>query len=84
MLQVSLVAFSANWTVPGFIMGLDQLLTQTNISTVKSYLAWNLVRSTGSHLSKPFEDEKFAWSHIFLGLKEPPARYYFILPSITS
>jgi len=65
----------ANLTSIPFFEGVDKLLTSTKASVWQNYLMWHIVRSTASTLSKPFEDEAFAFRSSLTGAKEQKPRW---------
>jgi predicted metalloendopeptidase len=52
---------------PAFMTGLDAILAETPLATVKDALRWHLVRVTASSLAPAFEDEAFAFYGRILG-----------------
>ena len=50
-----------NVSEPEFVKGLDAVVKDTSLDTIKNYLRWQLVRAMSPILSKPFVDEDFAF-----------------------
>ena len=48
-----------NVVLDEYFKGLDKLLKNTNLNTIKSYLAWNVIRSAAPHLSSDFVEADF-------------------------
>ncbi|WP_159628407.1 M13 family metallopeptidase [Massilia puerhi] len=46
---------------PSYFSGLDAVLAKTELSTLKSYFEWQLLREYAPYLSKAFKDENFAF-----------------------
>ncbi len=46
---------------PSYLSGFNQLLEKTELATLKSYFAWQLLRSYSPYLSKQFVDADFAF-----------------------
>lgn len=64
----SLKSTLLEWNVvmmPSFFEGLEELLTEQNLETLKLWLSWVLIRSYAPYLSSAFVDERFS----FYGLK---------------
>jgi len=50
------------WNVvmmPSFFEGLDEVVTEDSLETLKLWLSWNVVSSYAAYLSKEFVDERF-------------------------
>ena len=48
-----------NVSVPEFIKGLDEVLTDRDMSAVQDYLAWHYIHASARLLSKALVDENF-------------------------
>ncbi|WP_026354855.1 M13 family metallopeptidase [Massilia niastensis] len=46
---------------PSYLTGFNQVLEKTELSTLKSYFEWQLLREYAPYLSKAFVDENFAF-----------------------
>ncbi|QJD99910.1 M13 family peptidase [Massilia forsythiae] len=44
---------------PSYLSGLDRILADTDLATIKSYFEWQLLREYAPYLSKAFVDENF-------------------------
>ena len=61
---------------PEFFTKVEQLVRKEGIENWKTYLRWNLVNTYADKLSKPFEDENFAfYGTVLNGTKEQRARW---------
>ncbi len=65
-----------NVSSPAFFAGLNQLLTTTDINTLKNYMRVHLVDSVSSRLPRAFDDENFDfYSRKLEGIPEQQARW---------
>jgi endothelin-converting enzyme/putative endopeptidase len=66
-----------NVTDPDFFKGLNEVINNTDLDTIKAYLRWQLVASTNSvALPKALDDEHFAFfGHTLRGQPEQRARW---------
>jgi putative endopeptidase len=46
---------------PGFMTAVNNELTTEPLATIQSYLRWHVLHSSAPYLSKPFDDENFAF-----------------------
>ncbi len=61
---------------PDFFKALDKVLNKTSMRTLRAYLRWKLIHSTGKHLSSAFVNERFSFFGVVMGgLKEQRPRY---------
>lgn len=61
---------------PDFFKALDKVLNKTSMRTLRAYLRWKLIHSTGKHLSSAFVNERFSFfGAVMGGLKEQRPRY---------
>jgi putative endopeptidase len=61
---------------PSYLTAMDQVLAQTDLATLKSYLTWQLVRAYAPYLSKDFYDANFAfYGTVISGTKENQPRW---------
>jgi predicted metalloendopeptidase len=61
---------------PGFLAGLDAILRDTPIETLRDVLRWHLVRTTASSLAPAFDEEHFAfYGRILSGRRELQPRW---------
>ena len=65
-----------NVSSPGFVTTVNDLLSNEPLSAIKSYLRWHTLHESAQLLSKPFEDENFAFFNQTLnGQKEQQPRW---------
>ena len=65
-----------NVSSPGFVKAVNDVLKQEPLGAIKSYLRWHLLHTSAALLSKPFEDEDFAFFNQTLnGQKEQQPRW---------
>ncbi len=66
-----------NVTNPDFVKGMNSLIADTNLETIKTYLRWQLILATpGYVLPKPMDEERFDfYGHKLSGQPEQRARY---------
>ena len=70
---------------PAFATRAAQLVNDTPLADLKTYLRWHLAHATASLLSKPFEDADFAFYGTTLtGAKENQPRWKRVLKSVDS
>lgn len=63
-----------------FFTGLNDVLNNTNINTLRNYLKWNLIRSASSYLSNNFVEERFNFYGKYLyGLQALQPRWKRVL-----
>jgi predicted metalloendopeptidase len=61
---------------PSYFSGLDKLMTTTPLPVWKAYFKWHVLAAAAPYLSKPFVDERFAFSGTVLkGIPENRARW---------
>jgi putative endopeptidase len=61
---------------PSYFGGLDKLLTTTPLPVWKAYFKWHVLSAAAPYLSKPFVDERFAFSGTVLsGIPENRPRW---------
>jgi putative endopeptidase len=60
---------------PKFMVVANNLLKTTPIADWKTYLKWNVLKSSSSYLSSPFVDANFAFSKALTGQKIPTPRW---------
>jgi putative endopeptidase len=67
---------SLNVSSPGFFAAVNTELTTEPLPAIKSYLRWHALHSAAPYLSKPFDDENFAFYAATLqGQKEQTPRW---------
>jgi len=67
---------SLNVAVPDFLKALDGIIANTSLAGIKTYLRWQLLRSSADLLPRPFEDEQFRFNeHILRGTQQAPPRW---------
>jgi putative endopeptidase len=65
-----------NVSSPGFVTAANEVLGNEPLSAIKSYLRWHTLHDSAQWLSKPFEDENFAFFNLTLnGQKEQQPRW---------
>jgi putative endopeptidase len=66
-----------NVAVPDFVKGMNSVLADTNLETIKTYLRWQLILATpGYVLPKSMDEERFDfYGHKLSGQPEQRARY---------
>jgi endothelin-converting enzyme/putative endopeptidase len=65
-----------NVTEPAFFKGYNQVITETSLDDLKTYLRWHLVHSSAAVLSEPFVKENFVFYGTTLtGAKELRPRW---------
>jgi putative endopeptidase len=63
-------------TSPGYVTTVNEVLSTEPLQTIKSYLRWHALHGAAPLLSKPFEDENFAFfSATLQGQKEEQPRW---------
>jgi len=60
---------------PDFLKKVNGMLTETPINDWKSYLRWNIIKSTAPYLSKAFVDADFEFSKVQTGQKVQTPRW---------
>ncbi|OWP64609.1 peptidase M13 [Hymenobacter amundsenii] len=60
---------------PEFFKELSNVLKQTPLADLKTYLSWQLVSSVPTALPKAFSDEAFRFAQVQSGAKQQPARW---------
>jgi putative endopeptidase len=61
---------------PGYVATVNQVLTTQPLQAIKAYLRWHALHEAAPLLSKPFEDENFAFfSQTLQGQKEEQPRW---------
>lgn len=61
------VPAALNLDNPGFFAGVGEALSEFAVSTLRSYLRWNLIRATANSLSRPFVEASFDFYGKLLG-----------------
>ncbi len=65
-----------NVASPGYVKTVNSVLTTENLDSIKSYLRWHAIHGAAPLLSKPFEQENFAFfSQTLQGQKEEQPRW---------
>lgn len=68
---------------PEFMQAFDAALASTPVSDWKTYLRWNLLRSTAPYLSSPFVDQDFAfYGKTLTGAQELRERWKRVLGTV--
>lgn len=60
---------------PKFFTDLNSLLTSTPVGDWKTYLQWNVLRSSASYLSSPFVKASFAYGQVLSGQRVQTPRW---------
>ncbi|MEN9703826.1 MAG: Endothelin-converting enzyme, partial [Bacteroidota bacterium] len=60
---------------PKFFEAANKMLIETPVETWKTYLAWNVLRSSAGYLSSPFVKASFAYSQVLSGQKVQAPRW---------
>ena len=60
---------------PKFFEAANKLLIETPVDTWKTYLTWNVLRSSAGYLSSPFVKASFAYSQVLSGQKVQAPRW---------
>ena len=60
---------------PSYLKTIDLLLTALPLEDWKSYVEWNLIRSSAPYLSNNFVEESFKFSSVLSGQKEQTPRW---------
>jgi putative endopeptidase len=60
---------------PKFFEAVNKMLIETPVDTWKTYLTWNLLRSSAGYLSSPFVKASFAYSQVLSGQKVQAPRW---------
>lgn len=60
---------------PAFFVKADELLTKTSVADLKTYLTWNVLKSSASYLSSDFVSAEFAFSQVLTGQKVQTPRW---------
>jgi putative endopeptidase len=60
---------------PNFLKTADLLLTALPLNDWKSYLRWNVLKSSASYLPNTFVEAKFKFDQVLTGQKEPTPRW---------
>ncbi len=69
-------ATTLNVASPGYVKAVNEELETENLSAIKNYLRWHALHSAAPYLSKPFEEENFAFFNQTLnGQKEQQPRW---------
>jgi len=67
---------SLNVSSPGYMEAMNTVLDTESLPALKSYLRWHALHSSARFLSKPFDDENFAFfSQTLQGQKEQQPRW---------
>lgn len=70
--ELGVTSPSVNIDNPDFFAALDEVLPETPLDTVRSYLHWHLVRKFASSLSPQFEEEAFDFYNRRIGGQQEP------------
>lgn len=62
-------------SAPKFFESANKLLIETPIETWKTYLTWNVLKSSAAYLSSPFVKANFAFSQVLSGQKVQTPRW---------
>ena len=69
-------AKTLNVASPGFVKTVNEELSSESLPTLKSYIRWHTLHGAAPYLSKPFEEENFAFfNQILNGQKEQQPRW---------
>jgi putative endopeptidase len=60
---------------PKFFEAANKMLIETPVDTWKTYLTWNVLRSSAGYLSSPFVKASFAYSQVLSGQKVQAPRW---------
>jgi putative endopeptidase len=60
---------------PKFFEAVNKMLIETPVETWKTYLTWNVLRSSAGYLSSPFVKASFAYSQVLSGQKVQAPRW---------
>ena len=61
---------------PSYLKSFDRIVAGTDLTTLKSYFTWHLLRDASPYLSKPFADAHFAfYGTVLTGVTEQPPRW---------
>jgi putative endopeptidase len=60
---------------PTFFITASELLTNTPLNDLKTYLKWNVLKNSASHLSSPFVEAHFAYNQNLSGQKVQTPRW---------
>ncbi|MEO5910538.1 MAG: M13 family metallopeptidase [Pelobium sp.] len=60
---------------PSFLVAANDQLKNTSVADWKTYLKWNVLKSSASYLSSPFVDASFAFSQTLSGQKVQTPRW---------
>jgi putative endopeptidase len=60
---------------PKFFVKADSLFNATSLPDLKTYLTWNLLKSSASYLSSDFVDASFAFNQVLTGQKVQTPRW---------
>ncbi len=60
---------------PSFLKTADVLLTTLPLTNWKSYLRWNILKSSAAYLPNAFVQEQFKFNQVLTGQKEPTPRW---------
>ena len=63
---------------PKFFEAANKLLIETPVETWKTYLTWNVLRSSAGYLSSPFVKASFAYSQVLSGQKVQAPSFLFL------
>ncbi|MCB9567681.1 MAG: M13 family metallopeptidase [Myxococcales bacterium] len=73
-LDLGTVGPALNLTVPEHFAGLDRLLADAPIETLRAYLRWHLLHANAAHLGAPLVAADFELQRALTGLRELPPR----------
>jgi len=69
-------AKTLNVSSPGFVKAVNAEIETESVAALKSYMRWHTLHSAAANLSKPFQDENFAFFNATLnGQKEDQPRW---------
>ena len=70
---------------PSYLKGFNEILAKTELSTLKSYFEWQLLRAYSEYLSKPFVDADFAfYGTVLTGVTENRPRWKIGVSTVES
>jgi predicted metalloendopeptidase len=61
---------------PSYMKSFDKIVADTDLTTLKAYFTWHLLRDASPYLSKPYADAHFAfYGTVLTGVTEQPPRW---------
>ena len=74
---------SINVCQPKYFEALNKMLSQTDLETIKAYLAWNLIRHAAPYLSHDFADASFEfYGHQLTGATAQKPRWKRVISTV--